>query len=838
MRRRKQKKKLKASQYDKLVVHIKNNLTTRLSDLLSKVFNSAQDKLFNMADEATSNKDQTRYFELINQIKSLKNRIADNYIKEIKKHLVPTVQYRENTRLDEKKSDELSLIDTNEMEGMVLVSSISGRATARYREQLSHLEARLEYLALKSETVFNKKALNPTNFCQAFNDSIKNYFDPVNKKILFNLFEAEMMNKLESLYDSINNRLIDADILPQIKLNLHDRQQKRRQDDKKEQLSNGEPDQSTDTQLAPLQEDAGNENRAGTQYGNPSNATGSEQTATNTQHGPTGDRSTDGNNNKVNMGSGGDSVIGGYAMTAAPGGTYHHPQQSPANTTSPQSQGHANPGSMGKMGINNTTTTNTTSSEFQHYTAGMPASQVGHVLGDFLGTPINQETIGGQAQTPASGSPIFPDSTAQHFGHQEIIQALSDLQTQPQFAQPQQARFDAEAIKQAVIAELAKSSGGVITKRINQIAEKTIDFIELIFDAIIDDEDISDTIKTLLLRLQIPIIKASITDQEFFIYDDHAARVLLDRIAEVGVGVTDHTDEIYKQLDKIISNILAEYDMTTGVFQQALDDLNQIIQKQEDIARNKEIEAQQQTLRHHARNTVLKALRVVTTGKTLPEAVHPLILKRWPTLMFNHYLQHGKENEEWVSLVETLRDIIESIQPVRTADDYTILLEDKDELLEITRNYLSHAIKSKPDIEKVIHGLVQTYKAHIDAVRFSDEEIEKAGANIAKMDDESEDDTTEILSSDEVQSRLPANIMPGMWFHLYMGEDQISRRCKLSVIVLEDSNLMFVNHKGELVVEKSFDELTIEMASDRTKIIMGHSVFDHALKSVITRLSH
>ncbi|HHO58844.1 MAG TPA: DUF1631 family protein, partial [Thiotrichales bacterium] len=549
-----------------------------------------------------------------------------------------------------------------------------------------------------------------------------------------------------------------------------------------------------------------------------------------------------------------------YAMTAQPGGTYHHPQTPggiPPSADQPAAgQAGTIPGGANQPGMPATgsaPTGNTTmpaapgttagnpeqsgaaGAEFQHYTAGIPASQVGQALGNFLGTPVNQQTLHGDE---AGNAPLFPASTSQHFGHQEIIHALSGLQAQPQFVQPQETRFDAEAIKQAVVAELSKSSGGVVTKRINQIAEKTIDFIELIFDAIIDDEDISDTIKTLLLRLQIPIIKASMSDQEFFIYDDHPARLLLDKIAEVGVGVTDHTDDMFIQLDKIVSDILAEYDLTTETFQKALDDLNTIIEQQEEAARKKEEEAQQQTLRSHARNTVLKALRVVTTGKILPEAVHPLILKRWPTLMFNHYLKYGKENDEWVTLVETLRDIIESIQPIRTAEDLALLRAEKDELIEATRDYLSDSIKSEKDIESVVGGLIDTYEAHIREASYTEEELEQAEETIAEMDDDTDDDLAEKLLGNEPRPELPANVMPGMWFHLYMGDDQLARRCKLSVIVLEDSNLMFVNHKGELVVEKSFDDINAEMASGKTKVIMGHSAFDHALKTVVTNLGH
>jgi len=70
-----------------------------------------------------------------------------------------------------------------------------------------------------------------------------------------------------------------------------------------------------------------------------------------------------------------------------------------------------------------------------------------------------------------------------------------------------------------------------------------------------------------------------------------------------------------------------------------------------------------------------------------------------------------------------------------------------------------------------------------------------------------------------------------------MGEDKTARRCKLSVIIVEDANLMFVNHKGELVTEKSFSEFNEEVANDTTKMIMGHSAFDYAFKSVIDQLN-
>jgi predicted transcriptional regulator len=75
-----------------------------------------------------------------------------------------------------------------------------------------------------------------------------------------------------------------------------------------------------------------------------------------------------------------------------------------------------------------------------------------------------------------------------------------------------------------------------------------------------------------------------------------------------------------------------------------------------------------------------------------------------------------------------------------------------------------------------------------------------------------------------------------MWFQISTGTGNLTRRCKLSVVIVEDEKLIFVTHDGEVVAEKSFEEFTHELDKDISKIIMGHSVFDYALNSVITKL--
>ncbi len=803
--------------FDELIKDIKGNIKTRLSDLMSKLLNSAEETLFEMAESAPNNEAQTRYFELMRQLKRLKPEIAGNFAANIPPYLRPYPQIEaEKEKASLEAEDELSLVDTKEIEDMVLVKSIGEKAAGKYRDQLSHLEARLEHLALKTDLIFPKDALKPVNFCQAFDDALGDEFDIDNKKILFDLFSAEVACKLDSLYDSINNRLIDAGILPQIKLYGKTHTPKRRQSDHPPTAPEAAQPQDEGQQEGGFEPQSyGNYAMTaapGASYGHRGSTPGASQGAA-----PGAAAGGEG------AAPGGLPGLGGAPYNAAGNGN-----AAPAGTAA---QGGSAEGGGASAGAEQAAA----GGNYTHYTAGMPANQVSQVLGNFFGVPIAPAGEQGDVNDDQSFA-AHTASTPQYYGHNEILTALSHVQAAPQFTQPEELKFDGEAIKKALLEDIAKQSGGAVTKRINQIAEKTIDFIELIFDAIIDDEEISDTIKALLLRLQIPVIKASMADPEFFIYDDHPARVLLDKIADVGVGVTEHADPVYVRLDKIVTRLINEFDLQTSTFQQALDELDSFIDELEEAARKKEEEAQRQVLREHARNTVLKSLRRITAGKVLPEGVHPLVLKRWPTLMFNHYLEFGKENDEWIVILEILRDIVDSVQPIETAEDLAYLKSTQHELVDHIRHKLSRTNQSTRDIDNVIQGLIDTHTALIEHADFSDEQVEEAEEVIA--DDDMPRNVTPIQpESDEPKPELPPNVMPGMWFRVYMGEDSPARRCKLSVIIVEDSNLVFVNHAGEIVVEKSFEEFEQELENELSSVIMGHSVFDHAVNSVIARLA-
>ncbi len=338
---KKSQKPGKLNQYDQLVKDMRDNLSTRMTDLMSKLLNTAQDKLFTMSDEADTNEDQRRFFELMNQIRELKPSIAISFNENILDYLIPAKEFeaRQNAQL-EADDDELSLIEQDAMESIVLVKGIGERAGAKYREQLSHLEARLEHLALQSESVFKKDALVPTHFCQAFDDALSDDFDSDNKKILFSMFDTEIASKLDALYDSINNRMIDADILPQIKLSTVGKKSASRPSTAEPSHVNPEDGENM-AQEGYADDGQGGYGGApgGAHLGNHPGGPGGHQTGGH-QFAPGGRRAGESGN-----------TISGFAMTAPPGGNYRQAGYNFAQQVAMQ-QGANAPGGDGSPGEN------------------------------------------------------------------------------------------------------------------------------------------------------------------------------------------------------------------------------------------------------------------------------------------------------------------------------------------------------------------------------------------------------------------------------------------------------------------------------------------------------
>ncbi len=862
--------------YADLIEEIISQLEMFFVTHLEEMFKQADNYLFEAADEATNTAEQTSLFECMNAMRTNKQLIQQGFVNELSIYLQPVGELEElPAKKQGKQNAELGLVEQHEMDEMVTLTTISSKAAMDNAEAINHLIKRFKELSQYNDHIFHAEALEPRRLCDSMHGAASEIdLTDKNKLILYRFFDKSLISQLAELYETLNNLLIDQGILPII------------------DYSGAAPSFEELAYEEPIADmpDVQPEAQPGSQYGTSSSGTQSGPRQPFQQLPPGASAippPAPGMRRAFGSGMAGYS---GYAGAAQAGGIPsqpgmqqgYGPASGAAGDAAPQAAGFGGaqgrgvaPGSRRAFGSGMSGFAQAPQSVAGESAAnqGAPAASVTGPSGQACsaGVPVNQ--IRESIESFVGGTHADGLATGEgYYSHRQVMTALTELQVPAGNLSDTPLAFDARQIKKAVLSSIGESEGGAVTKAVNQVSEKTIDFIKLIFDAIIDEESITDEIKTLLLSLQIPVIKAAMLDSDFFIDDCHPARQLLDKIAEAGVGVVEHIDPVYIEIEKVVRKLLNDYDEDVIAFSVALDELNELTEEIYRKARETEVESHKAVKMAHGKKIVLQEIRKITIGKELPEGIRTLVLKVWPSMMFNHFLNNGKANDEWVELLMILQKIIESVQPVHSISELEDLGMSYQDIVDATRSKLTLCRKQQVLVEQVLVELEQTYESLMATVDLEDAQEQPAAEQGQGQSDADADagveaeqgvvaEAGEELSFDQAQARaepeqesvsevdpeeiarekirsLPEGVSPGAWFIVYNGEDRPVRRLKLAVILIHDATIVFVDHLGNVVIEKDAEAFTDEIDKGLSGIIMQHSVFDHALSSALDTIEH
>lgn len=438
-----------------------------------------------------------------------------------------------------------------------------------------------------------------------------------------------------------------------------------------------------------------------------------------------------------------------------------------------------------------------------------------------------------------NSSSIRPKNTKHVLPRTEVIEALSKLQPvyKSEYIPGQKSNINTDAFKTALLNGIAKIHPSAASRSVNQIDGRTIDFVEMIFGAFLRDKNISIAIKTLLLKLQIPVIKTAMLDTKFFYNHKHPARNILDEIAHIGIGIDNPEDTVLKTIDLIIDQLLNSFDKNIISFHTSLKALNRLKKIEQGKLDDNEKQTKNNILKEHARQSVLTALQSHIGNINIPKAVQPLILKQWSTLMFHRFIRFGKDSEQWTECTEILNKIVNSLRKIKCHEDLVYISELHTSLHKEVEALLHETKLNKEHIHNSVHTLRLTIKKNID---ISEKNLETAGIEDSQQSDLQIIDNrdAELELAKEKIARLPESVKPGTWFEVYTGEEKSIRRLKLSVIIMDTAKLVFIDRMGLKVLEKDAVQFANEIKNKKSQFIADHSIFNHALSNVIMSLSN
>ncbi|MCW9015754.1 MAG: DUF1631 domain-containing protein, partial [Kangiellaceae bacterium] len=248
-----------------------------------------------------------------------------------------------------------------------------------------------------------------------------------------------------------------------------------------------------------------------------------------------------------------------------------------------------------------------------------------------------------------------------------LIGLLSNIQQSESAAQSNQVLDIRSQISTLLPSEI---SSQLASGALGQANDDMIDVVTMLFDFILDDENLHAEIKAVIARLQIPILKVGLADKSFFSNRKHSARLLLNELAHAGLSWEPddvNSEPMLTKIKQIVEQICNEFSDDVSMFDKLLDDFSGFkndFRKRAQIFEKRTREAEEGKARaESARSKVNSEIRRICQRKLVPDVAKQLLKTAWVHVMF---LESLKEDDEgWEKVSKLAQMLIWSLQPVK-----------------------------------------------------------------------------------------------------------------------------------------------------------------------------
>ncbi|MGM0449991.1 MAG: DUF1631 domain-containing protein [Pseudomonadota bacterium] len=442
----------------------------------------------------------------------------------------------------------------------------------------------------------------------------------------------------------------------------------------------------------------------------------------------------------------------------------------------------------------------------------------------------------------------------------ELVQMLSGVQ------------LSAEAAQAGGVVPVVQSLVSENDRNVRQVDSDMINLVSMLFDFILEDRQLPETMKALIGRLQIPMVKVALVDSAFFERGGHPARKLLNELASAALvwneGSDSARDPLYEQMEAAVNRILNEYNDDVGVFESVLDEFTAFMEKDQrrrELVEQRLRDAEEGRARdEQARAEVERFLAQARARHTVPESLVDFLDSAWFRVLKWHYLREGDEGEGWQQQCELTDRLLWTLDPEPfLAETRSVLLREIPGMVRSVRESLEQIGWDPFEIDRNLH---QLELVHVDVLQRlktapkTSAETEQRTAGDGGLDitsetppgmeqggevpelsqtqfvqDEPVAEAADTATLDEPEPVEPPELSVGAWLTWQPPEgDPI--RCKLAAVIRATGKYIFVNRNGARVVEYMMPEVNRALADGTLEMLDDGLIFDRALESVIDSL--
>ena len=244
----------------------------------------------------------------------------------------------------------------------------------------------------------------------------------------------------------------------------------------------------------------------------------------------------------------------------------------------------------------------------------------------------------------------------------------------------------AEAGTTNVLRELKATSVGT---GMNQLDSMTLDIVAMLFDQLFDDPKIPISVKGLIGRMQIPMLKVAIADKAFFSKKSHPARRLLDTLGEISSrlpGDFNASNPLFGRLEGIIQELMNSFQDNMEIFDVVREQVA-ILLEEEDRRVEEETRSAAKRIEQNESLAASKTMaefevKARVEAGDLPRPVVAFLVHQWVKPLLIVHVRRGQHSDAWKNSLATMDLLVWSVEAKHTPEERSKLSAVVPELLK------------------------------------------------------------------------------------------------------------------------------------------------------------
>ena len=219
--------------YGALARSCENMLVQSMEPLLHDMFAQVDDDLYRLAENSTSNARQTLFFDGMRSMRLFKDKAEQAYLRLLRNTFTSFWEGRSSvgSGADAKAGtlDELSLVEKDELEEELAVTTMASKAWNRFHRELTLLDKRFAHMLGRESIDKEENPAGPTALSEIFRVVLDEWEteEVLARIVVYKCFDRVVLSELGSVYESINHLLSEKGVLPELSPHIGGRDARR-----------------------------------------------------------------------------------------------------------------------------------------------------------------------------------------------------------------------------------------------------------------------------------------------------------------------------------------------------------------------------------------------------------------------------------------------------------------------------------------------------------------------------------------------------------------------------------------------------------------------------------